>query len=222
MLAISEWHGSATRTTIRVVTQDDKAKLPLLKRTWVIWVPVALVAMVVGLLLAGLFARTSPTPDSSPSRSSTSIEPQPCTAVDVLAESNLEGATGSLAGGIVVTNDGVAACILSGPPRSVELRSGDDVLDIALTTYPGLLADSLEAAPPILLEPGDKARSFINWTNWCAGSLPSLEMQVVLPDGSDPMFVALESGSGPATTPRCDNPAAPSSLGVFAFAPLPN
>jgi hypothetical protein len=140
----------------------------------------------------------------------------------VLAESNLEGATGSLAGGIVVTNNGVAACVLSGPPLSVELRSGDEALDVALTTYPGLLADSPEAAPPILLEPEDKARSFILWTNWCAGALPSLEMQVMLTNASDPIFIVLESGSGSATTPRCDNPAAPSSLGVFAFAPLAN
>ena len=178
------------------MTQDGEPKLPLKRsRKWVVLVPLALVAMIVGILLAALFPRTSHVPDSSPSSSPTSSGPQACTAADVLAESN--------------------------PPLSVELRSGERVLDVALSTYPGLLVDGPEA-PPILLEPGDKARSFVNWTNWCAGRLASLEMQVVLPDGSDPTFIVLESGSEPATTPRCDNLAAPSSLGVFAFAPLTN
>jgi hypothetical protein len=72
----------------------------------------------------------------------------------------LEGATGSLAGGIVITNGGLAACRLLGPPLTVQLRSGDVPLNVAVTRYQSLQADDPGPAPPVLLKPGQTAVSF--------------------------------------------------------------
>lgn len=204
---------------------EKGATEPQLKRArpWLIWVAPALVSLMVGVLLAGLLPGTPSAPTPSAASSSTPLGFPPCTAADVSAESNFEGATGSLAGGITITNAGMASCVLSGPPLEVELRSGGRVLDVALTTYDSLLADRPAPAPPVLLGRGDRALSFVQWSNWCGGGLSSLEMLVVLPDGSGPIVTAPEpiGSTGPAATPRCDDAAAPSALGAFAFAPFP-
>src|SRR6185295_18336124 len=77
-----------------VVTADSDAKLARERmRRWIVWLPPALVAVIVGLLLASLIPRPSPAPVASPSPSSISSQPHACAAADVLVESKLEGAT---------------------------------------------------------------------------------------------------------------------------------
>jgi hypothetical protein len=206
-----------------VTRQAGTEPQPEGRRPWVRWVAPALVSLAVGVLLAGLWPKERSGPMSSMTPFSTPSGTLACTAADVSAESNFEGATGSLAGSIVITNAGLAGCVLYGPPLAVELRSGDHVLSVSLTTYHGLLADNPVPATAVLLGPGERASSFVLWSNWCAGDLATLEMLVVLPDGSGPLRTSPEAigGNGPVTVPRCDNPAAPSSLGVFAFTLFP-
>ena len=203
--------------------QGEAEPQPQKGRRWVIWVAPALVSLMVGMLLAGLLPRAPTKPTPSATSPSTRVGTPACTAAVVSAESNFEGATGSLAGAIVITNAGIASCVLSGPPRGAALRSGDQVLRVSVTIYDSLLADRPEPAPAVRLEPGDRATSFVLWSNWCGGGLPTLTMLAVLPDGSGPLLMSPEGieGTGPVTVPRCDNPAAPSSLGIFAFAPFP-
>ena len=186
------------------------------------WIAPALVAVMVGVLLATQFPRTGHEANASSTPSTIPVEVHGCAEEDVVAESSLEGATGSLAGGIFITNVGTVPCVLIGPPSTVELRSEHGALDVELRIYRSLRADNSEAAPPVLLEPGGKAESFVLWSNWCAGELSNLEMLVTLPDGNRPIVTVPESiqGTGPVTTPRCDNPAAKSGLGVFAFRPF--
>jgi hypothetical protein len=124
-----------------------------------------------------------------------------------------------LAGGVEVTNLGSSACFLTGPPH-VELRADGAVLDVTITTYRSVEADQPSEAPPVLLEPGERAAAPWSWQNWCEGPLTKIEVIVTLPDGSGPVQASyVGPGGQDRETPRCDVPDAVSTLGVFAFQP---
>lgn len=136
-----------------------------------------------------------------------------------MIQASWEGATGSLAGGVEVTNLGSSACVLTGPPH-VELRADGATIDVATTTYRSVNADQPSEAPPVLLEPGEQAQAPWIWQNWCGGPLTKIDVIVTLPDGSGPVQASyVGPGGQDGETPRCDAPDAASSLGVFPFQP---
>jgi Protein of unknown function (DUF4232) len=156
---------------------------------------------------------SSPTPQAVPSGTSA------CTTAGALIQHSWAGATGSLAGGIEVTNLGSSACVLTGPPH-VELLADGATVDVTTTTYRSVNLDQPSEAPPMLLGPGEQAQAFMLWQNWCGGPLTKIDVIVTLPDGSGPVLASyVGPGGQDGETPRCDAPDAASSLGVFPFEP---
>jgi hypothetical protein len=140
-----------------------------------------------------------------------------CTTAESRFEVGWDGATGSLAGDVAVTNRGSSACVVNGAPE-VELRAGGTTIDVAVTTYRTLHADASQVAPPVLLEPGAQAHSFVLWSNYCGEPLGQVVVFVTLPGTSQPVQASFAGpGEDGSLTPRCDVPGAPSSLGVFPF-----
>lgn len=184
--------------------------------------------LAVMILLSACASTPSPSPIASvpaksPSASASATPPaspaSACTKANALIQVSWAGATGSVAGGVEVTNLGSSACMLTGPP-SVELRDDGATLDVTTTNYRSVNADQPSEAPPVLLEPGEQAQAPWTWQNWCAGPLTKLEVIVTLPDGSGPVQASyIGPGGQDGQTPRCDAPHATSTLGVFPFEP---
>ena len=172
-----------------------------------------------------------PWADATPPPQPTSPTPRPvppgtraCTPADLTATAEWQGATGSMAGGIGVTNVSSTACVLNGPPKLVVIKAGTKTMS---TTYRagegGGPAGSLPPGPG-LLEPGDRGGWWLFWTNWCGQHLVPTSVTVTLPDGGGTMVaVAGSSAPGPGIggTPRCDAPGSISSLTAMAFEYLP-
>ena len=184
------------------------------------------------LALAIALSSCATSPPQSPSASplhSNLMSPAPtqavppgtsaCTAAHVLIQAIWEGATGSLAGGVAVTNLASSPCVLVGPPH-VELRADGATVDVATTYYRSVSADQPSEAPPVLLGPGEQAQAPMSWQNWCGRPLTKTLVIVTLPSGSGPVLATYFGPAGQdGETPRCDVPNAVSSLGVFAFQP---
>lgn len=150
----------------------------------------------------------------------------PCRAPDLHAHLFLQGATGSLVGGVTLLNVGRRPCALLGRPalsfagpaaarerwRSERLAPSPAAPDV-LADPPG----SLRA-----LAPGKSASVALAWSNWCGpGSTAG--------GGPGPPPAALLVGLASGTTirvplaaaPRCDAPQLPSTIAAGAFVPTP-
>lgn len=167
----------------------------------------------------------TPTPVPSPTPIPIPPGTPICAPSDLTATAGWQGATGSMAGGVTVTNMGSYPCVLDGPPRLIQLRSGTTIL--RPITYhaeqragPG---DSAGPAGPVLLRPRDQAAAFLIWDNWCPRKPAAVTaVLVTLPDGGHAITAGPASpGPGIDGTPRCDQPTAASTLDAFAFAPVP-
>jgi Protein of unknown function (DUF4232) len=135
-----------------------------------------------------------------------------CTARSLYATAALQGATGSMAGGIRVRNRGKETCRLGGRP-AVILRASTGATFVARQVR-GRVTSPFEAVQ--VLKRGESAFAFVLWRNWC-GRWPS--------SGSQPLVldVTLTSGARlrvPFRTwrPRCDSPDSPPMLIVSPFA----
>jgi hypothetical protein len=179
--------------------------------------PIASVAGMIPWVDASPPVAASPTPRPVPAGT------RSCAPADLAATAGWQGATGSMAGGIRVTNRGSTACVIDGPPRLAVIRAGSRIM---ATDY--LAANQADlgggAAPgPGLLEPGDVGGWWLLWENWCGSNLTPATVELTLPDGSGPLVArpaasrSVELGS----RPRCDAPASPSTLTVTAFAYRP-
>jgi Protein of unknown function (DUF4232) len=141
-----------------------------------------------------------------------------CAPEDLKAASDWEGATGSMAGQLTITNVGRLPCVVNGSPRLIRLRSDTTILApityrAGQSTGPG---DPPGSAAPVLLRPGDQAEAFLVWSNWCGETvLGEASMLVTLPSGGSPIVA---DGFG---IPRCDDPTGESTLGAWAFYPMP-
>jgi hypothetical protein len=133
----------------------------------------------------------------------------PCAVSSLHASLELQGATGSLAGGVILTNRGARPCSLLGPIRARFLggvdRSGVRTTALARlrpepATYPSLRS----------LRTGESAFVDIWWSNWC-GTPPPARLALTLPAGELQLRV---EGSA-----RCDTPGRPSTLGVGPLQP---
>jgi hypothetical protein len=138
----------------------------------------------------------------------------PCRSVALEAQLGLQGATGSLAGGVSLRNRAGEPCSLRG---RVEARflDGSDPAGVHLTTLapqrpePGVPLPSLRA-----LRRGESAFVRIWWSNWCGEPSPT-RLGLRLPSGD---VIDLTLGTG---GPRCDAPASPSSLAIGPAEPRP-
>jgi hypothetical protein len=135
----------------------------------------------------------------------------PCTAASLESDFFVQGATGSLAGGVALTNEGVAACSLLGPV-TVRFLDGSD--PSGLMQYQ-LKPDPVDPGVPLpalgALQHGQSAFVAVWWSNWCGDSRPT-RIGFTLPSGEELVF-PLDKSS------RCDAPSAPSTLGVGQPAP---
>ena len=148
----------------------------------------------------------------------------PCRAASLSAHLFLQGATGSLVGGVDLRNTGRTACSLLGWPQASFTGTAARtthwrVRDLAHSPEPpDVLADppgSLRA-----LAPGKSATVSLFWSNWCGpGSRPAggpgtppAGLRLRLPGGTS-LVVPL------ARAPRCDDKQAPSTLSVGPITP---
>ena len=144
-----------------------------------------------------------------------------CAAADLTATASWEGATGSMAGGIGVTNVSSTACVIDGPPKLVVILAGTTTMQTAYVAVDAAGPAGTTPPGPGLLEPGDRGDWWLFWTNWCGNPLVPTDVLVTLPDGSGPLHAVPDTTiSGAAvglSRPRCDAPESPSSLTAMAF-----
>jgi hypothetical protein len=126
----------------------------------------------------------------------------------------LQGATGTMLGSVVVRNVSQRRCALGGRP-SVELTNASGR---SFATQERLFSLTNTGGDAIsVLAPRHVAVLHVDWTNWCgrwpgrAGSFRRLFLHVALTGGSRLTF-SIVTGRA-----RCDDPKAPSLLYVSAF-----
>jgi hypothetical protein len=147
-----------------------------------------------------------------------------CAARAVRARLFLQGATGSLVGGVDLINAGPRPCALLGRPTisftgAAATTTRVEVKELPRSPEPpDVLADppgSLRA-----LAPGKSASVSLWWSNWCGpGSVPTGSpgappsgLELTLPGGTS-LVVPLTQA------PRCDAPQDPSLVSVGPFTP---
>ena len=201
--------------------------LLVMTRTCRIAATLALVAgcVAVGAAVAGAAAGPVPWLDEHPVKAS--ADPPlaaPCRAASLRAHLFLQGATGSLAGGVSLRNAGARPCALLGRPV-VSFAGGAatvtkwEVKPLPPTQVtPDVLADPLGSLRA--LEPGKSAAITVFWSNWCGPhAIPTGD------PGQLPATLDLGLASGTtvairiANAPRCDAPQDPSTIAVTPFAP---
>ncbi len=148
----------------------------------------------------------------------------PCRASTLRAQLFLQGATGSLVGGVNLLNAGAAPCSLVGWPTASFSGAAASTTQLQVKELPRSPAplDVLADPPGSLraLAPGKSASVSLWWSNWCGpGSVPTGSPGTP-PDGLE---LTLTSGTSVVVAltqaPRCDAPASPSLLSVGPFAP---
>lgn len=144
---------------------------------------------------------------------------QACKASQLSGTASWQGATGAMAGPVILINTSSTPCTLQGSPKLEILDAQGQPLDInamPMQTNP--------TPAQITLQPKDKARVMFFWRNWCKqGSLGKLSVRVTLPDNGG-QVVAPVQPLGPGTeplTPRCDAPNQPSTLSIGIFEAVP-
>jgi hypothetical protein len=150
----------------------------------------------------------------------------PCRAERLHAHLFLQGATGSLVGGVDLTNAGRSPCSLLGWPKLSFTGATATATPVRIKRLagppqpPDVLADppgSLRA-----LTPGKSASVSLFWSNWCGPGNPGGGNTSTPPDGLRIAFANHTSLVVPlAQAPRCDQPQAPSTLSVAPFTPTP-
>jgi len=147
----------------------------------------------------------------------------PCRAGRLRAHLFLQGATGSLVGGVELTNTGRSPCSLLGWPglsfTGTPAPTRWQVKRLARSPQPlDVIADppgSLRA-----LAPGKSASVSLFWSNWCEPGNPGGGNLSNPPSGIRLAFASHTSLVVPLTSaPRCDQPQAPSLLSVSPFTP---
>lgn len=150
----------------------------------------------------------------------------PCRAEWLQAHLFLQGATGSLVGGVQLTNAGGSPCSLLGWPQLLftgPTAAATQVQIKRLARSPQPL-DVLADPPGSLraLAPGKSASVSLFWSNWCGPGNAGGGNLSTPPDGLRIVFASRTSLIVPlAHAPRCDQPQAPSTLSVAPFTPTP-
>jgi hypothetical protein len=170
-------------------------------------------------LLQMLVAWALPLPALAAGHSTTvfAAAPPTCTAVQLTATIFWQGATGSLAGPILLTNRGHAPCSLTGKPN-VALRGDGQNLPVQRVSIGS--SDLQMPVQHLVLIPGARADVQLQWLNWCGRSFPGGVRPVIRIDHT----TVRPKWQGPArlgvATARCDAPDAPSLLYVGPYEPF--
>jgi hypothetical protein len=138
----------------------------------------------------------------------------PCRASQLGSRLYLQGATGSLVGGVDLANDGARACALLGRPVVSFVGASRPVMVLAAAPQKGP-DDALVDPPGSLraLAPGKRASVSLWWSNWCGrGGRAPTAIRLGLPDGTA-VVLPLQRA------PRCDDRHAPSTIQVGPFQP---
>ena len=173
------------------------------------------------LTVTALAAPTAtPTPLSS-------NEAHPCLASDLVGEARAIGATGSMAIGINLTNNGKSVCSLQGRPEVQLLNGQGKPLPVEYRTFcrecaegyvtraPAVATQTVTAYfnPLIDLQPGQQATIPTIWNNWCGPAPDSIKLKITLP-GQQGILTVVPDYRVP---PRCDASDAKSSFSVGPF-----
>jgi len=127
---------------------------------------------------------------------------------------SMQGATGSMAGGVTLVNTSSSQCTLTGRPGVTIL----DADGISIPTKPARLRHDLFGMPrpphyPLVsLRPGQRTVVPMFWFNLC--DHPKLPTRLRVTWKENTVTVPIHSGA-----PRCDDPSAPSKLLVGHFQP---
>ena len=163
-------------------------------------------------------ATPTPTPDYTAMR---------CKADSLSATAGYQGATGSMAGSIILTNTGTEPCSLQG---TAQVKLVDSYGQELVTEQKAMSLDGIDQL--ITLKPGQQASLFIVWANWCPPGTPEtaaaspmaggVSFQVTLPDGHGVLTAKAMLGHKSDTlVPRCDVPGQSSTLSVGTFKDFP-
>lgn len=159
----------------------------------------------------------------------------PCQATELDGRAGWQGATGSMAGYLNLTNRSTKDCTLQGR-SDVQLLDGQgNALAVSYTRFCRPCAEPMQnqTRPPAIatqtvaayfnqvvrLPPGESAAVMFVWSNWCKTKPDSFKLKITLPNNQGQLTVpVLDSDSMPTTsTPRCDASEAPSGFSVGPF-----
>ncbi|HEU0080522.1 MAG TPA: DUF4232 domain-containing protein [Candidatus Paceibacterota bacterium] len=122
-----------------------------------------------------------------------------CTANDLTGMAALQGASGSLAGTLTVTNSSKRPCAFS-HDVTLQILSGSTVLPVVQlqNVSAGSIAD---------LQPGDSVDLRFMWSNWCRAALsaPGAVRLVLASSGYLKVPFIASSGAPQYDSPRCDS-----------------
>lgn len=173
------------------------------------------------------WSSATPAPPSTPSAPVT-LDAPACRA-DQLAggDAGWGGATGSLLGRFLIWNTSASPCRVVGSPSVVIVDGAGRSLKATDVTAPTPSARPIvlgprQSAPAVGLEPASGlASDTLQWFNWCGASPRGpLSLAVTLPEGGVLHLPVVGYGvttSAAPITPRCDEPAMPSTVTVSAF-----
>jgi hypothetical protein len=132
---------------------------------------------------------------------------RPCRASYLRASLFLNGATGSLIGGVRVTNRTEKACSVAGLPRARLVGAGKT--HYATVFHIGGRGGLPGSGPASVLRSGWSATTYMQWWNWCRQTRPRIVL--VLPRRGGTLRFR------PHGTPRCDARGQRTTLVVTPF-----
>ena len=128
------------------------------------------------------------------------------------------GATGSLAGVLIIGNEGGQTCQVQGRPEVALFDSAGRPLALTVSAFD----KTGEPPEPVTLEPGEQAQALLIWSNWCGERTATpVTVRASLPGKGGYVEVAGIGDDRRALTvlPRCDLPEKASHLAVGPFEP---
>ncbi len=145
-----------------------------------------------------------------------------CSPTDLSLTARWQGATGALAGGLRLEVTAPTGCALPGQLQVELVDAQGQALLINELAAPAFCDDPQAATgclsqTTVEVEPGQSALVRLVWQNWC-GPPPSgsVGVEITLPAEPQPLSAPIVDAAGTSSvdTPRCDAPAAPSTLAV--------
>jgi hypothetical protein len=198
----------------------------------------ALLLVLCALLLSACDLNNNNTPTPSPNGEPTQIgglpslpgtlppSVRPCLAADFDAVAGYEGATGSMAGAVSLTNRSTTTCALSGRPGIHLTDAQGNLMPVANLEFNRGESDQTGQTPTpesdndaLLVKPRETVYVFFVWSNWCGNAPGPYTLAVALPgEGGQLNVPALDPQGKPLTlTPRCDQPDATSTISIGPF-----
>jgi hypothetical protein len=127
-----------------------------------------------------------------------------------------QGATGSLAGGVFLVNNGTESCTLQGRPGIHILGPDGAMLPITNVQASG---EATPCCAPVIVKPGSRTFASFVWRNWCGDAKGPFTLAVALPGEGGQLDIPVldPSGTPVADTPRCDTTQEASTIAVGQF-----